>query len=59
MQERVGGEEDGIPDPEALRRAADEFAEQRKAKQDGGGGDVEKKDKKKPRKLEVRGKQGA
>ena len=59
MQDQMGGEEDGIPDPEALRRAADEFAQQRKANQENGGGDAEKKEKKKPRKLEVRGKQGA
>ncbi|KAI4921488.1 hypothetical protein J4E85_008833 [Alternaria conjuncta] len=62
MQDQMGGEEDGIPDPEALRRAADEFAQQRKANQENGGGYAEKKEKKekkKPRKLEVRGKQGA
>ncbi|KAG9188557.1 hypothetical protein G6011_02480 [Alternaria panax] len=57
MQEQMGGEEDGIPDPEALRRAADEFAQQRKAKQgENGSGDAEKREKKKPRKIEVRGK---
>jgi hypothetical protein len=61
MEEQIGGEESGIPDPEALRRAADDFAQQRREHEaeKGGDGHAEKKEKKKPRKLEVRGKQGA
>ncbi|KNG46673.1 glycoside hydrolase family 31 protein [Stemphylium lycopersici] len=55
MQDKVGDEEEGIPDPEALRRAADEFAQQRRA--EGEKSDSETKEKRKPRKLEMRGKQ--
>lgn len=57
IQDQMGGEEDGIPDPEALRRAADEFAQQRKAEQgENDDGNRENKEKKKPRKIEVRSK---
>ncbi|EMD85562.1 hypothetical protein COCC4DRAFT_151829 [Bipolaris maydis ATCC 48331] len=59
MEEHIGGEEDGIPDPEALRRAADEISRQRKEKEGGEGGDAGVREKKKPRKLEVRSKAAA
>jgi hypothetical protein len=49
------GEDDAVPDPEALRQAAE------KIEMEGNGveGDGELKEKKKPRKLEVRSKQAA
>jgi hypothetical protein len=48
----VEGEEDAVPDPEVLREAAEKIERE----QDGGDGEGETKEKKKPRKLEVRGK---
>ncbi|KAH7357583.1 hypothetical protein BKA66DRAFT_515378 [Pyrenochaeta sp. MPI-SDFR-AT-0127] len=51
--------EDAVPNPEVLRQAADKVAEERKkgeADGDGKAGETPKKEKKKPRKLEVRGK---
>lgn len=58
--------EDAVPNPEVLRQAADKVAEERKKGGEGGGetkhnrdegpGETPKKEKKKPRKLEVRSK---
>jgi hypothetical protein len=62
MEEQMGSEEDGIPDPEALRKAADEIARQRRVQEESqkGNGDATKGEmKKKPRKLEVRNKAAA
>ncbi|USP79207.1 hypothetical protein yc1106_06481 [Curvularia clavata] len=54
--EQAGTEDEGIPDPEALRKVADEVAQQRRDQEAGQGGGGEVKEKKKPRKLEVRNK---
>lgn len=52
-------EEEGIPDPAALREAADKVAEARKNGELDGDSEAQKKERKKPRKIEVRGKQAA
>lgn len=52
-EQQVGGEDEGIPDPEALRNVAGEIERQRR-EQEGGSGEA--KERKKPRKLEVRSK---
>ncbi|EFQ87040.1 hypothetical protein CFE70_010265 [Pyrenophora teres f. teres 0-1] len=54
MEEELGDEADRIPDPEALRRAADEVEQQRGIKEEKGSTDRETKERKKPRKIEVR-----
>lgn len=54
-KDRAGAADEGIPDPQALREAADKIAEARR-QGDGQGDGGEKKEKKKPRKLEVRNK---
>jgi len=57
MQEKARDETDGIPDPEALRRAADEVEQQRKVSEKTGNDDGgEAKERRKPRKIEVRNK---
>lgn len=57
-QEISPDDDDAVPNPEALRQAADHLAEQREKQKAGddttAGHDAPKKEKKKPRKLEVR-----
>jgi len=54
MKENVGGEEDGILDPEALRRAADDIEQQKRSEEPKEGGSLDTIVRKKPRKIEVR-----
>lgn len=56
-EEDGDGADEGVPDPRALREAADKIAAARE--EAAARGNEEKKEKKKPRKLEVRGKQAA
>ncbi|KAI2481245.1 hypothetical protein Ptr902_07040 [Pyrenophora tritici-repentis] len=54
MEEEVKDEADGIPDPEALRRAANEVEQQRRLEEEKGSAGRETKERRKPRKIEVR-----